>query len=268
MTDINVFKIEGKPIDKLIEVISKGIGTIYRPRSIRKEAEAKAYEIELIENAKAKALSKGKEIEFDTYERLQERILSREVKRQNNIDSVAEIAANELKNEETISEESVSEDWSTRFFNITEDISDKEMQEIWGRILAGEVKKPKSFSLRTLEFLKNLSKDEALTFVKVANLSILGAGKIFVFNPDNGKFIEENYNIKLADILQLKELGLLNSDSNLQLMFKAPVNDDFVSLVYNNKGIVLQRKVGAPEQSLSALIFTSTEFEAIYNLLN
>ena len=75
MPDINVVKVEGKPIEKLIDVISKGIGTIYKPRAIRKEAEAKAYEIEIIERAKANALSEGKLIEDDTIDKIQERII-------------------------------------------------------------------------------------------------------------------------------------------------------------------------------------------------
>jgi len=41
MSEINLIKIDGKPLEKLIDVVSKGIGTIYRPRSIRKDAEAK-----------------------------------------------------------------------------------------------------------------------------------------------------------------------------------------------------------------------------------
>lgn len=263
MTDINLVKIEGKPIEKLLDVISKGIGTIYKPRAIRKEAEAKAYEIELIEQAKSKALAQGKEIEFETYERLQDRLLNKEIKRQNNIDNVAEIAARELDKEPSVSNEPVSEDWTTRFFNIAEDVSDKEMQEIWGRILAGEVKKPKSYSLRTLEFLKNLSKDEALAFVKVANLSLLGAGKNCVFNPDNGKFLQENFDIKFTDLLQLKELGLINTESNLQLQFKPPTKDDYVTIVYNNKAIVIERKEGASAQSFNALVFTSIATELL-----
>ena len=32
MADVNVVKVEGIPLEKLIEVISKGIGTIYKPR--------------------------------------------------------------------------------------------------------------------------------------------------------------------------------------------------------------------------------------------
>ena len=45
--------IDGKPLEKLIEVVSNGIGTLYRPRKIRKEADAQAYAIKVLENAKA-----------------------------------------------------------------------------------------------------------------------------------------------------------------------------------------------------------------------
>lgn len=263
MAEINLIKIDGKPLEKLIDVISKGIGTMYRPKAIRKEADAKAYEIELIERAKSKALAEGREIEADVCDRIQERLLNKETKRQNNIDTVASIAAEELKDEKTVSEEPVNEDWSTRYFNIVEDISDHEMQTIWGRILASEVKKPNSYSLRTLEFLKNLSKNEALTFVKVANLSLFGSGKNYVFDPDNGKYLEENHQIKFADIMQLRELGLLSPDADLVLQLVAPVADDKTYIRYHNKVIILERKVGAPEQTLKALVFTSIAMELL-----
>ena len=73
MPEFNLIKFEGKPFEKLIDVISKGIGTIYKPRAIRKEAESKAYEIEIIEQAKSKALTEGKELEAQTYLRIQEK---------------------------------------------------------------------------------------------------------------------------------------------------------------------------------------------------
>ena len=74
-----------------------------------------------------------------------------------NIDNVTQIAAEQLSQEDFVSEEPVEEDWTTRFFNIVEDISDEEMQRLWGKILAGEVKQPKSYSLRTLELLKKIN---------------------------------------------------------------------------------------------------------------
>jgi hypothetical protein len=263
MTDINLFKLEGKPLEKLIDVISKGIGTIYRPRAIRKEAEAKAYRIEIIERARAKAIAEGKEIETETLAIIQEKIIAKEQKRLNNIDNVANIAALEIKDEPSISEDPVNEDWATRFFNIIEDISDDEMQLLWGKVLAGEIKRPKSFSLRTLEFLKNLSKEEAQSFMKVAGLSLFGGGKKIVFNPENGKFLEDNYKIFFTDLLQLKELGLINTDPNLVLKIAKPEKDETSYLTYINKAIVIERKVGAPELSIPTLVFTQVAMELL-----
>lgn len=136
----SLVKIDGKPLEKLIEVVSNGIGTLYRPRAMRKEADAKAYEIKVVEKAKAEALAEGKLIEAENLDRLNERLLAKEVKRQNNIDDVVEIAASHLQSEPTVTEETVNEDWTTRFFDIVQDVSDDEMKKLWGQILAGEVK--------------------------------------------------------------------------------------------------------------------------------
>lgn len=214
MPDVNVVKIEGKPIEKLIEVISKGIGTIYRPRAIRKEAEAKAFEIEIIERAKSKALAEGKEIEAETIERIQDRIVHKELRRQENIDNVTEIAAQQLSQEESVSDEPVDEDWTTRFFNIVEDVSDEEMQQLWGRILAGEVKRPKTYSLRTLELLKNISKREADVFTRASNFVIISWGSPFIFRGEENDYLDK-YNLNFEDRLLLTETGLLQSDSTI-----------------------------------------------------
>lgn len=208
MAEVNIVKIEGKPIEKLIETISNGIGTLYRPRAIRKEAEAKAYEIEVIERAKNKAIAESRELEVDSYHRIQERIIHQETKRQNNIENISQIAAEQLTNEENVSEEPVDADWSARFFNIAQDISDDEMQKLWGRILAGEVKQPKSYSLRTLEFLKKLSKDEAEIFTKFADLKVVSGKQHVIFNDDGGTFLRKEFGIEYSEILLLKELGL------------------------------------------------------------
>ena len=47
-------------------------------------------------------------------------------------------------------------------------MSSEELQTLWGRVLAGEIKSPGTFSLRTLEFLKNTSHEEALKIAKLA----------------------------------------------------------------------------------------------------
>lgn len=261
MAEINIIKFDGKPIEKLIDVISKGIGTIYRPIAIRKEADAKAYKIEQIERTKSKVLSEGREIEADTFERIQDRLFSKESNRQHNIDTVASIAVELLKDVQTISEEPVNEDWSTRYFNIVEDISDNEMQSLWGRILAGEVRQPKSYSLRTLELLKNLSKVEAEVFTKFANLKIVSGDNNVIYYQDNGAFLQSEFGITYKDKLLLVELGLIASDNS---EFSLPETNQLAqssNLLIGNKGIFLNRGINTPKQSIKVLVFTKTGSE-------
>ncbi|HEY4617587.1 MAG TPA: DUF2806 domain-containing protein [Flavobacterium sp.] len=262
MAEFNLIKVDGKPIEKLIDVVSKGIGTIYKPRAIRKEAESKAYEIEIIERAKTMAISEGKEIDAETLARIEERFIYKEIKHQNNIDNVTKIAAEQLSQETEVSDESVDEDWTTRFFNIAENISDEEMQLLWGRILAGEIKQPKSFSLRTLELLKNLSKEEAEVFTKFSNLKIKTAGTSLIFNHDNGDFLENEFGIKFTDRLLLAELGLISSENNLEYSFFATEENERINYIgYGSKGIFLHRPKNTPKQSVQVLVFTKTGAE-------
>ena len=83
------------------------------------------------------------------------------------------------------------------------------MQILWSKILSDEVVKPNSYSLRTLEVLRNLSSNEAKLFSRFVNLSVKISGSFRVINDD--KYLSEN-NISLEDINLLKELNLINTD--------------------------------------------------------
>ena len=61
-------------------------------------------------------------------------------------------------------------EWVSRFFDIAAGITTEQLQYLWGRILAGEIKQPGSFSLRTLDVLRNLSRKEAESFVKLGSM--------------------------------------------------------------------------------------------------
>ncbi|WP_063550293.1 DUF2806 domain-containing protein [Burkholderia territorii] len=57
--------------------------------------------------------------------------------------------------------ESIEQDWLYRWRDCASQVSSDELQSLWAKVLAGEVKTPGAYSLRTLEFLRNLSKSEA-----------------------------------------------------------------------------------------------------------
>lgn len=208
--------IDGKPLEKLIEVVSSGIGTLYRPRKIRKEADAQAYAIKVIEKAKAEAGSETKLIEVDTAERIGQRLAAKEVRRQENIDSVVEMAAKELSGTE-VSDKPVEEDWSSRFFDIVQDVSRDEMKALWAKILAKEIQKPSSYSLRTLEVLRNLSYEEAEMFVKLSEF-VVKHGICFVFCKDK---VLDKYGLKYYYLAKLREAGLLQSETMVTKTFSS-----------------------------------------------
>lgn len=87
-----------------------------------------------------------------------------------NLNNTLSIAANILSDtpDEQISDKYVSEDWFNRWRNEAKFIADADMRQIWGRILAEEVKSPGKLSFRTLDVIKNLSSEEAKLFAKTA----------------------------------------------------------------------------------------------------
>ena len=50
-------------------------------------------------------------------------------------------------------------DWFIRFFDAASKISNEELQELWARVLRGEFESKGSFSLRTIETLRNMSRE-------------------------------------------------------------------------------------------------------------
>ncbi|MBE9487684.1 MAG: DUF2806 domain-containing protein, partial [Bacteroidetes bacterium] len=263
----NLINIESKFFEKLIEVVSNGIGTIYRPRSTRKMAYAEADKIKIIAKAKAEALCEGKMIEAEGLERLNDRIIAKELKRQKNIDDVVEIATLQFKTDEPISEEPVNEDWTTRFFNIVEDISDNEMKNLWGRILAGEVKQPKSYSLRTLELLRNLSKEEANLFVKIAPFVLKSTGDYYIYNNQKTDNLLK-YGISYTNIAKLIEIGLIQPEFSIKMNFKSyEKSEKEIDIIYNNIIIKICMKANSKIAPIPIIILTNPGAE-LYNLIN
>lgn len=238
-------------------------------------ADAKAYEIEKIgdairknsdlpvafhndDNSLAVDITDGKQL----VERSNLRLQYQQAKKEQNIESVIGKAVMELENRTTDSTEEVDEDWYTRFFNIVEDISDDEMQTLWSKILAGEVLKPRSYSLRLLELLKNISKDELDLILKIAPY----VSADFIFHYEG--MLEKN-NITYSMILILDELGIINSDSFIQREFQLAPNETKKLIFFNETIICLANNVSQEHRNISIPIFKITEIGLkIFKLAN
>lgn len=264
-----------EPLKKLIEVVSAGVGGLSKPYLIRKNADAKAYEIKVIAQAikehqqdlnsieisdeKLSLMSldfAAMKNELSLEDRTQNRISFKEQKRQKNIESITQKAVHNLEPEVEVSEIPVEDDWITRFFDYAEDISSENMQELWGRILAGEVKKPKSYSMRTLDLLRNLSVEEAEIFIKFGSLAILSGGSTFLLDFNNESDLEKQYDFNFGERLLLEELGLLAAND---LSYNISKTDSSPSKTVFELGgviVVYEKLPNKPEQHLPVLVFT------------
>lgn len=144
------------------------------------------------------------------------RILADAERQQSNLEQVYMHAADEIEDINKVADTPIDADWITRFNTITQDVSDEEIQFIWGKILAGEFQHVGSFSLRTLEVIKNLDRKDAQLIEKVSP---------FVFSQNKTSFIcsedglLEEFGITYSNILDLDECGFLNTSEEKQLTF-------------------------------------------------
>lgn len=144
-------------------------------------------------------------------------------------------------------------DWFIRYYEASGNISDKEMQILWAKILAGEIEKPSSYSLRTLDVLRNMSKEEAERFVKICNSAIKIESAQYAIPADHD-YISKN-DINYSDILMLEEIGLINSGSNVRINNDLEGNTEYILYVY---GSLIVRAIASEKRELSLRVFIFT----------
>jgi hypothetical protein len=129
----------GRAAEKLADTIRHIVDVSIPADRLRKTAQAQA-DVEVI-------LAKGRADATEIEARAAERVSKQELRRQRNLESITKKAFEALPSSDQLSDSPVDQDWIARFFKECEDISDEQMQQIWGRILAGQVARPGS-SLR------------------------------------------------------------------------------------------------------------------------
>lgn len=248
------------PINKLMDLLSRAFGYVWEPHKVKKMAEAEAYRIREI----SQAISENRDlpIEYskdgfsikisetkDLTGRALCRFVKQETQREYNLETIADEAYDILKEATSDTNENVSDDWIAKFISYAQDVSDEDMKKIWARILAGEVKKPGSFSFRTLSILRNLSKEEAQIFGKCCSLMVDYA---ITRNSD----LLEAFGISYDDILKMDDCGLINSDGMITGKVELTLEGDNI---FCSKNYVLRCKSGkSNELILDEFPFTAS----------
>jgi uncharacterized repeat protein (TIGR03899 family) len=122
--------------------------------------------------------AKGGIVSTALYEKKQPNINQRALKRkqlnearkQQNVETIMAKAMEYCS--ESASTEEIDPDWFHQFIQLSEDTSSKMMQALWGRILAGEIAQPGTFSFKSLTILKRMTNKEALSFQHACQLAM------------------------------------------------------------------------------------------------
>lgn len=192
-----------QPVNTLIEKIATGVGILYEPTRIRKNAKAQA------DANKIEAISKL-EIE-DIQKRALSRVVTEETIKQMNIESVIEKAIPKIN--QNAKTEKIDNDWLIKYFEKVRSISDEDMQELWAKILAGECNNTGSFSKMTLSVVGELDKNDAILFSSLCSCVFKMNGKIhpIIFEANDIEY--QRLGIDYEKLLHLQALGLISFNS-------------------------------------------------------
>ncbi len=187
-----------KPANTLIEKVSEAVGGLFRPYQIKRIAKAEV-EANLI---KTQGIIQVAELQ----QRAVRRFIEEEAKKQLIMEQIVEQSLPQLK--EDSSPDKIEVDWLTNFFDKCRIISDIEMQSLWSRILAGEANSPGSFSKRTVNFLSDLDKGDAILFTKLCGFGWhIGNIVPLVYDEHNEIYIKNGINFNT--LTHLDSIGLI-----------------------------------------------------------
>ncbi len=233
-------------IEKLVDHVASGIGSVAGPmlatwiarrearaKEIAAAGEAQALLIQAQAQAEARQIlvSRDEPVSgtLEIADRVRQRIQFQEQKRQENIESVVSQAAEQLV-DKTVADEEPDHDWTARFFNHVQDVSSKEMQVLWARVLSGEVERQGSTSVRTLEILRNLDQSTAELFRRFCSACVFLLTGSDVWDarvPSLGGNAAANslgaHGLDFGVLNRLNEHGLIISDYNSWVDFQAAI---------------------------------------------
>lgn len=185
-------------IGELVDIPSAKIQQI--SQDIKNKTEAKKVMTQAVAQAAAQQVIADPEL----VKRAANSFLSKELRAQANKEAVAQKTLVELsqpnpQHPNPDKPTDPEDDWLNVFERYAEEASSPRMQSLWSKVLAGEIRKPKTFSLRTLRFIAELDSDTAQLFEKIVPSVV---NQDFIPNPPR-------QGPEFTDALRLQDAGLL-----------------------------------------------------------
>lgn len=154
----------------------------------------------------------------------------------------------------------IEEDWLFAWREYAGRVAAEDLQRLWGSVLAGEVKSPGRYSMRTLEFLKTLAKEEAEAISKIATYAIDGRiarGQMAYL---------ETRGISFGLLFQMQDMGIVSGVEALALntTYKSTVEGKFIrALLSNGKALIVEHDDPLKSLQLDVYLLTSVGMQIL-----
>jgi len=246
MTDkLNISAEVKADLTPIIDSTPKGLGKLFdlvfgekyaRKRRVMTLIDAQArMESNLIDNGDAT-------FNCDSHELI---IENKRLSESNNMLRCINVAAQSLMDDVREPQDDISIDFFNRWRSEASLIGTEEASLMWGKILAEEIIKPSSISLRSLDVLKNLSKDEILLFISLCPYIVFDGALL------SGDEINKRDVYKLADAGLVVFAGVGSHDTwkETTLTYKnnPPIKGFYLEkdeyLVFNSESLDSELKV-------------------------
>lgn len=176
----------------------------------------------------------------------------------NNLNKISEIAMQDLAQKSQANQQSpsaeetpeISEDWLNVFQNEGGSLSSEEMQRLFGKILSNEIRKPSSFSIRTIKLMAQLDNSAAQLFVKLCSMTmslgflvedqIIDSRVVSMGNAGANSLITFQLGFNQLNILL--EYGLIISDFNSYMtynLFPTMSGVYLIPVIYQKKNHII-----------------------------
>ena len=233
-----------KPADTLVKKVSNAVGGLFAPYQIKRMAKAEA-EAAMIRAQSETAIT-------DLHRRAVHRWIDEEAQRQSNMEEITAKALPQL--DEKAAPDSVENDWLVNFFDKSRIVSDNEMQELWSRVLAGEANTPGTYSKRTVNFLSDLDKADAVLFAKLCGFGwMIGDVVPLVFDVQADIYNQQGINFRSLN--HLESIGLVQLNS-LTGIVRQNLPKKFTVLYYGSPLLLEMPKNTANELEIGVVLLT------------
>ena len=118
----------------------------------------------------------------------------------------------------------MDEDWFYFFFDKVKLISDETLQNMWSRILSGEINSPGLYSKTLMHTLSIMSKEQASVFTNIARFCLVDGADYSLVHPllfvSVNRAAYKKYGITVQNLKSLERLGLLFCDFKDEFVFE------------------------------------------------